>query len=212
MNQSQTDVLAIVAATRPAQTVERIHERLAERRQQQVLPPISISTVRATLTQLREQGAVVRLTGNDASMCGAFPEQYASRTTFWISAEHYRSYNPGMPLPPVHQPAAEPRPPRAKQPTPEATVAAAALSVDEVTVAVLAELDDARASVHRHITRIAIDDPAPDAPENRLARALIELNDALGQGRYAFIRSMTEPAPQSTPVVMPEFISPSEGP
>src|SRR5687767_14536535 len=101
------DVLEIVHATRPAQTAERVRNALNLKRTRAGLSAVSLATVRASLTKLHETYNVVRLTGDDAAACGAFPHQYSPRTAFWISTENYHSYHPNAELPTVRQPQPE---------------------------------------------------------------------------------------------------------
>lgn len=189
------DVLDIVNATRPAQTSERIMHTLNAKRAQAGLAPVSQTTVRTYLTALRNQGMVVKLTGVDASACGAFPDHYRSRTAFWISAENYRSYHPGAELPPV-----EPARRRAKpdEPTPVASPPreTAASSIDAAT---LAGIDTLRRHVQADITTLAAL-PDRDETEEALAAKLITLLRALGAARWAFIGGADD---EQDPVVKP---------
>lgn len=187
------DVLAIVSATRPAQTSERIAKTLNAKRARSGLKAVSLSTVRAALALLREQGTVVRLTGDDAAACGAFPHQYGSRTAFWISAENYRSYHPGAELPEV-----ETSPSRASTAT-TGHVPPREKAVSSITEGITAALDRVLSWAHGDvITLAALSEPTPD--EQLLTRRLVQLIGHLDAARHAFVSENAEPdAPQGKP-------------
>lgn len=200
MPQKHPEVLAIIAATRPAQTVERIHDKLMAARTRQGRGGVSVAALRSWLSQLRAEGLVVRLTGDDAAKCGAFPEKYSPRTAFWISAENYRSYLPGAELPALNESAPAPRGTAPSAPA-AAPSTEAASSAEDITLAILAKLDDERASVHKHITRLALQDPPDGSPESKLARSLVKLMEDLGQARWSFISAMSTPTTSTVPTL-----------
>lgn len=205
-----TDVLDIVNATRPAQTSERITNALNAKRSRSGLTRVSQTTVRSYLITLHSQGLVIRLTGDAAAACGAFPDHYGPRAAFWISAENYRTYHPGAELPPVEQaPASRPdvKPDEPDtDPVPGLPRETAAPSIDAAT---LAALDTLRRHVQADITTLATL-PDHDDTEEALSAKLITLLRALGAARWAFIGGDdTEQEPDVKPpngtVLMPTF-------
>lgn len=196
-----TDVLDIVNATRPAQTSERITNALNTKRVRAGLTRVSQTTVRSYLADLCSQGAMVRLTGDDAAACGAFPTHYSSRTAFWISAENYRTYHPGAELPPVEQ-TPQPRPAAKADepaPVPELPRETAAPSIDTAT---LAGLDTLRRNVQVDLTTLATLPDRNDA-EEALAARLVTLSRALSAARWAFLGGDDTEAEEQAPDVKP---------
>ena len=213
MVHKHTDVLDVVNATRPAQTAGRILETHNRRRRQAGLSEVSMATVRASLHFLRQLGVVVRLMGDDAAACGAFPHQYSTNTAFWISAENYRTYHPGAEPPPIGpvRPESRSASGTGDQPETEAvsgTEAAAQATVEATTTAMLAELDELRAHAHTALMRLAEQDPSAGSPERQLASRLVTLLHDLGDARWAFIGGpqAEEAEPENRAATMPLFL------
>lgn len=212
MVHKDADVLAIVAATRPAQTAERIHNALNSKRARAGLSRVSLSTVRSSLNRLHKSYNVVRLTGDDAAACGAFPHQYAAATAFWIAAEHYRSYHPDADLPPLA--TTTPRSPAAEADTaPHAAehhhTPPRDTAHSSIHAATLSGLDQLRRHVQADITTLARLDNR-SAAEDQLAARLVTLLHHLGTARWAFLGDGTDGdevqgTPPANGVVMPKF-------
>lgn len=188
MQHKHADVLAIVSATRPAQTAERVTNALNNKRARAGLSRVSAATVRTSLTHLASQGELVRLTGDDAAACGAFPHQYKANTAFWISADNYRTYHPGAELPAVID--AQPSRRRASKPAPAAAPAAHTPPREQaepsIRKATLDGLDQLRRHIQTDLTTLASLDERTGA-EDALAASLITLLDQLGTARWSFV-------------------------
>lgn len=211
MKPTNTDVLDVVAATRPARTIEQIQNALNAVRARAGQPATGSSAVRSALSELTQQGVVIRLQGDDAAECGAYPQHFARNTAFWISADHYRSYRPGaeLPAPPQHKPKIRCAPdPMPIAPTIEPQHAEAELDTDATTNAVIAELDTLRSSVQKRALSLAGHQADATSPVNRLTRGLTQLLLDLGHARYALITATTPSngAPVAdNGVVLPQF-------
>ena len=213
MQHKHADVLAIVSATRPAQTAERVTNALNLKRARAGLSRVSAATVRTSLTHLASQGELVRLTGDDAAACGAFPHQYKANTAFWISADNYRTYHPGAELPAV--PDAPPARQRPSKPAPAATPAAHTPPREQaepsIRKATLGGLDQLRRHIQTDLTTLASLENRT-AAEDALAASLITLMDQLGTARWSFVSGSASASTAATPTPassapMPQFLA-----